>query len=154
MLVLLRGIQKYLLDTLHLLAGGDIYELSYKHIKTIFRNHSRVARNNITGGHPIASTYSSKSSIKGEIRRMLEDFKSELLQTLGMQVDTLHIKRKKVKVETTLAIFCPRCTKRHHKNCRPLSSIEVCSVCEEKNSIDKCPSLIGLLPRKVSIQNY
>ena len=29
-LVLLRGILEYLLDTLHLLAGGDIYQLPYE----------------------------------------------------------------------------------------------------------------------------
>lgn len=43
-LVLLRGICEDILDTLHLLAGGDIYQLSYEDTKTIFRNHSRVAR--------------------------------------------------------------------------------------------------------------
>jgi len=42
-LVLLRGTREDLLDTLHLLAGGDIYQLSYEDIKTIFRNHSRAA---------------------------------------------------------------------------------------------------------------
>jgi len=43
-LVLLRGIQEDLLDTLHPLARGDIYQLSYEYIKSIFRNHSIVAR--------------------------------------------------------------------------------------------------------------
>ena len=44
-LVLLRGIPEDLLETLHLLARGDIYQLSYEDIKTIFRNHSRAVRN-------------------------------------------------------------------------------------------------------------
>ena len=38
-LVLLRGIQEDILDTLHLLAEGGIYQLSSEDIKTIFRNH-------------------------------------------------------------------------------------------------------------------
>ena len=42
-LVLLRGVPKDLLDTLHLLVGGDIYQLPYDDIKTVFRNHYRVA---------------------------------------------------------------------------------------------------------------
>ena len=43
-LVLLRGIPEGLLDTLHLLARGDIYQLPYEDIKTIFRNLSMAAR--------------------------------------------------------------------------------------------------------------
>ena len=48
-LVLLRGVREDLLDTLHLLAGGDVYQLPYEDIKTIFRNYSREARKKGTG---------------------------------------------------------------------------------------------------------
>ena len=51
-LVLLRGIWEDLLDTLHLLTEGDIYQLSYEDIKTVFRNHSRVARKKCRGVNP------------------------------------------------------------------------------------------------------
>ena len=78
-LVLLKGIWEDLLNTLHLLAGGDIYQQSYEDIKTIFRNHSRAPRKKGRGSQPIASTYSSNSSIKGEIGNMPEDFKSDML---------------------------------------------------------------------------
>ena len=91
-----------------------------------------------------SSTFFSNSSIKGEIGNMLEDFKSEMLQTLSMQMDTLHIKIKQEEVERALAIVCPRCTRRHPRNGCPLNSIGVCLVCEEDHSIDKCPSLLGL----------
>jgi hypothetical protein len=143
-LVLLRGIPEDLLDTLHLLAGGDIYQLPYEDIKTVFRNHSRAARKRGRGSQPIASTSSSSSSLKGELGNMLEDFKSEMLQTLAMQMDTLHIKRKQEEAERALAIFCPRCTRRHPRNECPLNSIEVCSVCEEDHSTISalpCPDL-------------
>lgn len=93
------------------------------------------------GSQPIASTSSSNSSIKGEIGNMIEDFKNEMLQTLAMQTDTLHTKIKQEEVERALTIFFPRCTRRHPRNEVPLSSIEVCSICEENNSTDKCPSL-------------
>jgi len=63
-LVLLRVIPEDLLHTLHLLAGGDIYQLSYEDIKTIFRNHSRVAKKKGRGSQPKANTSSSNSSIK------------------------------------------------------------------------------------------
>jgi len=78
-LVLLRGVREDILDTLHLLAGGDIYQLPYEAIKTIFRNHSRAARKKGRGSQPMVSTSSSNSLIKGEIGNMLEDFKSEML---------------------------------------------------------------------------
>lgn len=70
-LVLLRGVQEDLLETLHLLVGGDIYQLSYEDINTIFRNHSRAAIKKGRGIQPIASTSSSNSSIKGEVGSML-----------------------------------------------------------------------------------
>ena len=78
-LVLLKGIQEDLLDTLHLMGGGDNYKLSYEDIKNVFRNHSRAAIKKARGSEPIANTSSSSSSIKGGIGKMLEDFKSEML---------------------------------------------------------------------------
>lgn len=78
-LVLLRGILEDLLDTLHLLAGGDIYQLPYEDIMIVIRNHSRVSRKRGRGSQPIVSTSSSSSSLKGELGNMLEDFKSEML---------------------------------------------------------------------------
>ena len=50
-LVLLIGVPEDLLDTLHLLAGGDIYQLPYDDIKTVFRNHSRAAQKRGRGIH-------------------------------------------------------------------------------------------------------
>ena len=91
-----------------------------------------------------SNTFSSNSSIKGEIVNMLEDFKSEMLQILAMQMDALHIKRKQEETERALVIFFPRCTRGHPMNECPLNSIGVRLVCEEDHSIDKCPSLLGL----------
>lgn len=99
------GITENLLDTLHLLAGGDIYQLSYEDIKTVFKNHSRAAKKRGMGSQPTASTSSSNSSIKGELGNTLEDFKSEMLQTLAMQMDTLHIKRKQEEAERAWPYF-------------------------------------------------
>ena len=73
-LVLLRGVPEDLLDTLHMLAGGDIYQLPYEDIKTVFRNHSRAARkggrgNLLSAGIPFS---------KHEFSNQLEDLKSEV----------------------------------------------------------------------------
>jgi len=92
----------------------------------------------------MASTSSSNSSIKGEIVNMLEDFKSEMLQTLALQLETMNIKRKQEEAERALAILCPRCTRRHPRNECPLNCIDIYSFYEEIHSRDKCPSLPGL----------
>jgi len=99
-----------------LLVGGDIYQLPYDVIKTIFRNHYRAATKNGRGCQLMANSSSSNTSIKGEIGNMLEDFKSEMLQTLSLQMETMHIKRKQEEVERALAIFCPISTRRHPRN--------------------------------------
>lgn len=71
---------------------------------------------------------------------MMEGFKSEILHTLAMQMNTLHIKRKQKEAERAFSIFCPRWTRRHPRNECPLNFIEVFSICEEDHSTDKCPS--------------
>jgi len=94
-----RTTREDLLDTLNLLAGGDIYQLPYEDTKTVFKNHSREDRKKGRGSQPMASPSSSNTSIKGEIGNMLEDFKSEMLQTLSLHMETMHIKRKQEQRE-------------------------------------------------------
>ena len=143
-LVLLIGLREDLQDTLHMIVGVDVYQLPYEDIKIVFRNHSRAAKKKGRGSQPLVSPSSSNSSIKGETRNMLEDLKSEMLQTLALQMDTMHIKRNHEEEERALAILCPRCTRRHPMNECPLNLIEICSVREGNHSTDKCPSLPGL----------
>ena len=73
-LVLLRGVPEDLLDTLHLLAGGDIYQLPYEDIKNVFRNHSKAAQKRGRGNPLSASTTFSKH----EFSNQMEDLKSEM----------------------------------------------------------------------------
>jgi len=141
-LVLLRGVREDILDTLNLLEGGDIYYPPYEDIKNVFKNHSREAMKKARSTQPMANSSSSNTSIKGEIGNMMEYFKIEMLQTLSLQMDTMHIKRKEAE-ERELAIFCPRWTRRYPRNECPLNLIEICSICEENHSTNKCPSLLG-----------
>ena len=136
---LLRGVPEDLLDTLHMLAGGDIYQLPYEDIKTVFRNHSRAARKRGKGHLTSVGIPFSKH----ELAHQLEDLKSEVRQTISMQLDTFRIQQKKEEAERALAVFCPRCTRRHPKNECPLHSVEVCFVCEEDHSTNQCPTLPG-----------
>lgn len=89
----------------------------------------------------MVSPSSSNASIKAKIGNTLDNFKSEMMQTLALQMDTMYIKRKHEEVDRALAIFYPRCVRTHPRNECPLNSIEIFSVCEENHSTDKCPSL-------------
>lgn len=124
-----------------MLLGGDIYQLPYDDIKIVFKNNSRAARKKARASEALSNSSNSTTSIKSEIGNMLEYFKSEMLHTLAPQTDTMQIKRKKEEAERALAIFFPRCTRRHPSNECPLNLIEICLVYQEIHSIDKCPSL-------------
>ena len=128
-LVFLRGVREDILDSINLLSGGDIYKLPYEHIKIVFRNCSREARKNCRGSKHMVNISSSKISIKGEIGNMLENFKSEMLQSLSLQMDIMYIKRKQEEAQR-LAIFYPRRTRKHPRNESPLNLNEVYSICE------------------------
>jgi len=65
---------------------------------------------------------------------MLEDFKSEMLHTLALQMDTMQIKSKQEEAERAVAAFFSRCTIRHPRNQFPLNIIEIFSVYEENYS--------------------
>jgi len=92
--VLPREIKEYLLKTINLLSRWDIYQLPYDDIKIAFNNHSRVARNKGRASQALANSSSSNTSIKSEIGKMLEEFKSEMFHTLALQMDTIQIKGK------------------------------------------------------------
>ena len=89
MLVLLRGIGKNLLESLKLLSIRDIYQLVYEDIKTVFKNHYREARKRGRVSQTVANSSSSNTYIKSEIGNMLKDFRSEMLQTLALLMDTV-----------------------------------------------------------------
>lgn len=105
-LVLLRGIREDIMETLNMLSGGDIYQLSYDDIKKIFRNHSRATRSKGRASQTLFSYSSTNNSIKSEIGNMLEHLKSEMLHTLSVKIDTMQIKRKQEEANT-LGYFYP-----------------------------------------------
>jgi len=96
---LLRGIKEDLLETLNLLSGGDFYQLPYDYIRNVFENHSSEARKRGRVSQIVASSFSSNTSMKSEIGNMLEDFKSEMLQTISLQMETMKIKWKRKEAE-------------------------------------------------------
>jgi len=143
-LVILQGIVEDIMETLNMLSKGDIYQFPYDDIKIVFNNYSMDLRNKGRSTQSLVISSPYTTSIKHEIGNMLEDFKSEMLHTFALQMDTMQIKWKQEEAERALAIFCPRCTKRHPRTECPLNDKEVCLVCEENHAIEKCPSMPGL----------
>ncbi len=79
-----------------------------------------------------------------EIGNLFENFKTYMLGTLTTQLDVLQAKQKQMEAEQNLAIFCPRCRKKHsHKEC-PLDTVQTCAICTRDHSTENCPSLPGL----------
>ena len=78
-----------MLESLNMLFGGDIYQLSYEDIEKMLKNHSKVTRKKGRASQALASSSPSTTSIKNEIRNMLEEFKSEMLHVSSLQMDTM-----------------------------------------------------------------
>ena len=75
---------------------------------------------------------------------LLENFKTDILGTLTTQLDILQAKQKQMEAEQNLAIFCPKCRKKHsHKEC-PLDAVQTCAICTKDHLTESCPSLPGL----------
>ena len=103
----------------------------------MFKNHSRASRKKGRASQGLATTSSSISSIKNEIGNMLEDFKSEMLHTFSLQMDTMYINMKQEEAERDPNIFFPRCTRRHPTNESLMNAIEVSLACEEYHATEK-----------------
>eukprot|EP00253_Pinus_taeda_P017765 PITA_17765 len=87
-----------------------------------------------------------------EIGNLFENFKTDILGTLTTQLDVLQAKQKQMEVEQNLAIFCPRCRKKHsHKEC-PLDTVQTCAICIRDHSTEICPSLPGLKAGNKTVQ--
>jgi hypothetical protein len=83
--------------------------------------------------------------MRAEIGNLLEKFKTDILSTIGSQLETLKIKNKQEGESTTMRIYCPRCKRKQSSRECPLDNISVCGFCTEDHSTEKCPSLPILL---------
>jgi len=72
-----------------MLYEGYIYQLTYDDIKTLFKNHSRATRKKGRSSQGLVNSSPFTSNIKHEIRRILEDFKSEMLHAFSLQMDIM-----------------------------------------------------------------
>ena len=77
---------------------------------------------------------------RSELGNLLENFKTDILSTIGSQLDTLKIKKKKEDENLVLGIYCPRCRKRHPWRKFPLDNIVVCGICTDNHETEDFPS--------------
>ena len=83
------------METINMLSRGDIYQFPYDDIKTVFKNHFRDATKKGRSIQSLVNSSPSTTTIKHEIGSVLNDFKSEILHTFALQMDTRKIKRRK-----------------------------------------------------------
>ena len=60
------------------------------------------------------------------IDNLLEYFKIDILGTLTTQLDVIQAKQKQALEEKNLAIFCPRCQKKHNQWECLLDMVQMC----------------------------
>ena len=88
----------------------------------------------------------TRSVSRAEIGNMLDEFKTNILGRFSEQLDTLKIQNKQKIDVDALAIFCPKCRKKHALRECPLDAkiIETCMICSESHETKDCPSIPGL----------
>ena len=144
---LIKGMKEQWVETLNIMGKGHIYQENFADIIDLCIRSSggstilmlvecdMIARDN---------KISSRGITRAEIGNLLEDFKTDILGTLTTQLDIMQAKQKQVEAEQNLAIFCPRCRKKHnHKEC-PFDTVQVCAICTKYHSTESCPSVPGL----------
>ena len=77
---------------------------------------------------------------------MLDELKYEIVGIISEKIDTLKLQNKQTDESDALAIFCPKCRKKHALRECPLDAkvVETCVICSEKYETKCFPSLPGL----------
>lgn len=137
--IFLKGIREEYLDDLNLMGKGDISTLPFEEIADLCEKYSRSkARYGKRALSSKATKFASASVTRAEIGNLLEEFKTDLLNTFGTQIATLKAKKIKEEEDQLMAIFCPKCRKKHALKDCPLENIQVCAFCTENHDIFHC----------------
>ena len=75
---------------------------------------------------------------------MLENFNTDILGTMGSQLDALQDKKRQDEERATMRILYPICRTKHPQRECPLNNIFVCHIYTEENPTDNFPSFPGL----------
>eukprot|EP00253_Pinus_taeda_P033242 PITA_33242 len=153
--IFLKGIREEYLDDLNLMGKGDISTLPFEEIADLCEKYSRskakIGKRTISSK---ATKFSSASVTRAEIGNLLEEFKTDLFSTLGTQIDTLKAKKRQEEEDQMMAIFCPKCRKKHALKDCPLENIQVCAFCTENHDIFHCSKVKPYSPYPQPYQQY
>jgi hypothetical protein len=145
--IFFKGISEEYLEILNLMALGNISHKTFSKIYEMCNNYSRIRAKT---GNNVQDPYSrnlkpvsSGGITRGEIGNLLENFKMDILSTIGSQLDTLNIKKKQEEEKATMNIFFPRCRRKHSSRECPLDNISVFVLCTQDHSTKRFPSLPG-----------
>ena len=81
---------------------------------------------------------------KFKLGNLLENFKTDILNTISDQINTMKIRQKQEVEKVALAAFCSNCRHKHAERECPLNTIEVCGIFTLEHPIEKFPSLPSL----------
>jgi hypothetical protein len=84
---------------------------------------------------------SPRGDTRIELGNLLEKFKTNILNTISIQLDTIKIKNKQEEENASLEICYPQCRKKHPKKECPNNVIEICGLCTKYHPTNDFPSL-------------
>jgi hypothetical protein len=139
-IIFLRALREDSLELLNMVGKGDISKSDFDTICELCIQCSRGAARQRQGTRITKPSDSGVTKI--ELGNLLEDLRTDILNTLTSQMDLLQEKQKQIESEKSMAVFCPRCRKKHSQHECPLNTI--CAICEQNHETSECPSLPGL----------
>ena len=113
--IILKGIQDGHLDILNVMGKGDISYLWFDEITYLCQKYSWGRAGN--GKRDVTSKITKLaigSISRFELGNLLEDFKIDLLSTLGTQVEVSKTKKRQEQQDQALSIFCPNVGRHIH----------------------------------------
>ena len=148
--LLLKAIRDEWINILHMMGKGDIPQLPLSDIGELCVHLSRGKSKTRKGPRDPSLIRVNKSATgsvsRAEIGNMIEEFKTDILGSLSEHIDTFKLQNKQKAETDALAIFYPKCRKKHALREFPLDAkiIETCVICSENHETKSFPSIPGL----------
>ena len=120
-----------------MLSGGDIYKNQFAEVielcHTYSRSQAKVGKK-LRELRDDSRDYVQKKTVANAVTRvelgnLLENYKTSILNTISVQLDTIKIKQKKEAKKAAMAVFCSKCRHKHAERECLLNTIEVCGIC-------------------------
>ena len=119
--IFLKGVRDDFIEVLNLMIFGDVYQNPFadktEYCKRYSRSQAKTGKSIRDPTNRIVKP-TSGGVTRIELGNILEKFKTDILNTISSQLDTMKIKRKQEEENVALAIFCHQCRRKHlEKEC-------------------------------------